>query len=207
MAPGAGDAPPSGVTTDDPLVWIDCEVKFSRLVLIWGHEACSQTCGKGAATLPATYQEGYHAVIHCPASRLDQMDEWCTQTHGNSGLTAAVLASSTTPEQAAEGLYNYITRFIPEKRKALLAGNSVHADRAFLRREPYAKVIDHLHYRILDISAIKEAGRRWCSREIMAQAPVKKGRHLARDDILESIEEARPLIMSLNSSTVVNGPI
>jgi oligoribonuclease len=135
--------------------------------------------------------EGYHAIIHCPKSRLDQMDEWCTQTHGSSGLTAAVLASSTTPEQAAEGLYSYITRFIPEKRKALLAGNSVHADRAFLRKEPYSKVIDHLHYRILDISAIKEAARRWSPRELMAQAPKKKGRHLARDDILESIEEAR----------------
>lgn len=136
-------------------------------------------------------QEGYHAVIHLPAARLDQMDEWCTRTHVNSGLTGAVLASTTTPEEAADGLYDYIKKFIPEKRKALLAGNSVHADRAFLRKRPYDKVIDHLHYRILDISAIKEAGKRWCPREVMDQAPAKKGRHLARDDILESIEEAK----------------
>lgn len=134
--------------------------------------------------------EGFHAVIHWPASRLDQMDEWCTNTHGKSGLTAAVIASDTTPAQAAEGLYRYITKFIPKPRTALLAGNSVHADRAFLRQEPYDKVMEHLHYRILDVSSIKEAARRW-SPQLLSRAPAKKGSHKARDDILESIEEAR----------------
>lgn len=135
--------------------------------------------------------QGYHAVIHWPEARLNRMDAWCTRTHGESGLTAAVLASSTTPEQAADGLFRYVTNFIPEKRVALLAGNSVHADRAFLRLAPYDKVMDHLHYRILDISSIKEAARRWCPRQVIAQAPEKKARHLAKDDILESIEEAK----------------
>lgn len=136
-------------------------------------------------------ETGYHAVVHFPASRLELMDEWCTRTHGDSGLTAAVLASPTTPEEAADGLYRYIAKFVPERRKALLAGNSVHADRAFLRKGPYAKVIDHLHYRLLDVSAIKEAGRRWAPRNVINGVPSKKGRHKARDDILESIEEAR----------------
>ncbi|KAK2591141.1 Phosphatidylinositol 3,4,5-trisphosphate-dependent Rac exchanger 2 protein [Conoideocrella luteorostrata] len=180
-------APQSGAT-DDPLVWIDCEMTglnpdTEEIIEIF----CILTTGN----LQILDQEGYHAVVHSPASRLNQMDEWCTRTHANSGLTAAVLASTTTPEQAADGLYKYITKFIPEKRKALLAGNSVHADRAFLRKEPYARVIEHLHHRILDVSAIKEAGMRWCPREVMYRRPVKKGRHLARDDILESIEEAR----------------
>jgi oligoribonuclease len=66
-----------------------------------------------------------------------------------------------TPEEAATGLLAYIQKHVPEKRVALLAGNSVHADRAFLRKEPYKKVLDHLHYRILDVSSIKEAARRW----------------------------------------------
>lgn len=136
-------------------------------------------------------EEGFHAVIHFPKERMDQMDEWCTKTHAATGLTAAVLASTTTPEEAADGLYAYITRFIPERKRALLAGNSVHADRMFLRLQPYTKVIKHLHHRILDVSAIKEAARRWCSEDIIRKVPTKKARHKARDDILESIEEAK----------------
>ena len=136
-------------------------------------------------------EEGYHAVVHWPQSRLDRMDEWCTTTHGNSGLTEAVLASTTSPEDAAAGLYDYVTKFAPQARRALLAGNSVHADRAFLRKKPYDKVMDHLHYRILDVSSIKEATRRWCPPRVIANAPRKKGSHKARDDILESIDEAR----------------
>lgn len=135
--------------------------------------------------------EGFHAVVHWPASRLDRMDAWCTATHARSGLTAAVLASTTTPARAADALYRYVTGLVPEPRRALLAGNSVHADRAFLRRGPYAAVVDHLHYRLLDVSAIKEAARRWSPPRLLDAAPRKKGRHLARDDILESIAEAR----------------
>ena len=143
------------------------------------------------ADLQVIDPKGFHAVIHWPAVRLDQMDAWCTDTHGKSGLTAAVHASTTTPEQAADGLFQYVTKYIPEQRKALLAGNSIHADRAFLRKGPYAKVMDHLHYRLLDVSTIKEAARRWCPESVMAQVPAKKARHLAKDDILESIEEAK----------------
>lgn len=136
-------------------------------------------------------EEGFHAIIHLPKSRLDQMDDWCTMTHRDSGLTAAVLASTTTPQQAADALYEYVTRFIPQRKQGLLAGNSVHCDRAFLRREPYGKVMKHLHHRILDVSTIKEAARRWSARRIVNKVPSKKGTHKARDDILESIEEAR----------------
>lgn len=80
---------------------------------------------------------------------------------GESGLTSAVINSTVTPQQAADGLLAYIQKYVPKKRVALLAGNSVHADRAFLYKEPYKKVLDHLHYRILDVSSIKEAARRW----------------------------------------------
>lgn len=73
----------------------------------------------------------------------------------------------------------------------MLAGNTVHADKAFLVQEPYRKVIRHLHHRILDVSAIKEAARRWAPVEILKASPQKKGKHEAKADILESIEEAR----------------
>jgi oligoribonuclease len=64
-------------------------------------------------------------------------------------------------------------------------------DKMFLMQAPWTDVIDHLHYRVLDVSAIKEAAKRWCAAEVVAGVPGKKGGHRARDDILESIEEAR----------------
>jgi oligoribonuclease len=136
-------------------------------------------------------EEGYHAIVHLPKERMDQMDAWCTRTHGESGLTQAVIDSTTTPQQAADGLHDYITKFIPEKRKGILAGNSIHADRTFLRKAPYSKALDHLHYRLLDVTTIKEAARRWASVAVIKKVPNKKGAHKARDDILESIEEAK----------------
>lgn len=135
-------------------------------------------------------QSGWGTVVHQPKERMDAMDEWCTRVHGDSGLTAAVLGSTVSPEQAADGLLAYVTKWAPKARTALLAGNSVHADLGFLRKKPYDRVVDHLHYRILDVSSIKEATRSWRP-DLASGAPVKKGLHKARDDILESIEEAR----------------
>ena len=80
---------------------------------------------------------------------------------------------------------------MPEPKRALLAGNSVHFDKAFLRKEPYAKVIDHLSYRILDVTAIKEAAKRWCDEDLLQRLPAKEGLHRAKEDILDSIAEAR----------------
>lgn len=134
---------------------------------------------------------GFEAVIHHPKPVLDNMSPWCIDTHGRSGLSTAVLQSTTTPVAAASDLLRYIQRHVPERRTALLAGNSVHADKAFLAHEPYAPVLDWLHYRILDVSAIKEAARRWASGEFLERVPPKKEVHLAREDVLESIEEMR----------------
>lgn len=140
--------------------------------------------------LELAHDEGWGTVVHQPKERMDQMDEWCTRVHGASGLTAAVIASNVTAESAAEDLLGYIQKHVPERKVALLAGNSVHMDRAFLSREPYRKVVDHLHHRILDVSSLKEATRRWRP-DVMARAPAKLERHEAKQDILESIEEAR----------------
>ncbi|KAI9776773.1 MAG: hypothetical protein M1835_005435 [Candelina submexicana] len=135
--------------------------------------------------------DGWGAIIHHEKVKLDAMDEWCTRTHASSGLSAAVLDSKTTPDEAAASLLKYIQKYVPEPRKALLAGNSVHADKAFLSKAPYDKVLGYLHYRILDVSSMKEAARRWAPEDILKQIPVKKELHEAKQDIIESIEEAR----------------
>ncbi len=72
-----------------------------------------------------------------------------------------------------------------------MAGNTVHADKAFLRKEPYNKVHDHFSHRILDVSSLKEAARRWSSLNVLLGVPKKKLLHTAKSDILESIAEAK----------------
>ncbi|KAK3299129.1 ribonuclease H-like domain-containing protein [Chaetomium fimeti] len=175
------------VQPDDPLVWIDCEMtgldpENDAIIEIY----CIVTNGQ----LELLDESGWGTVVHQTSERMGRMDEWCTRVHGESGLTAAVVKSTVTPQQAADGLLAYIQEYIPERSIALLAGNSVHADQAFLRKSPYNKILDHLHYRILDVSSIKEAARRWCPQTASA-VPRKKGLHKAKDDILESIKEAK----------------
>ena len=134
---------------------------------------------------------GFEAIVKHDRSTLDRMDDWCTATHGRTGLTEACLNSTTTAEEAAQGLLTYIRRYVPEEREALLAGNSVHADKDFLSKSPYDIVIRHLHYRILDVSSIKEAALRWAPEEILKRVPQKRNLHQAREDIQDSIEEAK----------------
>ncbi|KAI8230203.1 Oligoribonuclease [Colletotrichum sp. SAR 10_86] len=181
-------APKMQSASDGPLVWIDCEMTGldpdkEEIIEIF----CIITTGN----LEIVDPEGWGCVVHQSEERMAQMDDWCTKTHGNSGLTAAVIKSTTTPEQAADELLAYVKRHVPEKRTALLAGNSVHADRSFLVKEPYRKVMDHLHYRILDVSSIKEAAKRWAPTQVLDNVPVKQGLHQAKEDILESIAEAK----------------
>lgn len=143
------------------------------------------------ASLNLLDEEGYEAIIHHSKEQLGRMGEWCTSHHGQSGLTKACLNSTTTAEEAAEGLLAYIKKYVPERRTGLLSGNSVHADKSFLVLPPYKIVTDHLHYRILDVSSIKEAARRWAPKDVLKKIPRKQMLHEARADILESIEEAR----------------
>lgn len=151
----------------------------------------SISCFITNAQLELLDDQGFDAIIHHDKSTLDQMNEWCINTHGESGLTAATIASSTTPEAAANDLLDYIKKHINEPRRSLLAGNSVHCDKEFLKKPPYNRVLEYLGYRILDVSSIKEAARRWAPEEILIKTPKKKGLHQAREDILESIEEAK----------------
>ncbi|KAI4154994.1 MAG: hypothetical protein LQ340_001283 [Diploschistes diacapsis] len=151
----------------------------------------SVCCFVTDANLNLYDQTGFEAVIHHDQATLDRMNDWCTATHGKNGLTEACLNSATSAEEAATGLLAYIQRYVPEERKALLAGNSVHADKDFLSRRPYDAVIRHLHYRILDVSSLKEAALRWAPDQQLELMPKKKNLHQARDDILESIQEAK----------------
>ncbi len=157
--------------SDDTILSISCFITSAQLVLL--------------------DSQGWHATIHHSKETLDSMTPWCVKTHSDSGLVAACTASTTTPQQAADGLLAYVKHHVPEARTALLSGNSVHCDKEFLKQEPYRPVVEYLHYRILDVSSIKEAARRWAPEWQLEQVPFKKGLHTAREDILESIEEAK----------------
>ncbi|KAL8726687.1 MAG: hypothetical protein Q9166_006555 [cf. Caloplaca sp. 2 TL-2023] len=154
-------------------------------------EIISLCCFVTDAQLGLLDDKGWEAVVHLDKSRLDAMDDWCKATHGKSGLTEASVASTTTAEEAAQGLLAYIEKYVPRSRIGLLAGNTVHADKAFLRKPPFDIVTRYLHYRILDVSSINEAARRWAPLGALDQAPQKQGLHQAREDILESIAEAK----------------
>ncbi|KAL9135626.1 MAG: hypothetical protein Q9175_003188 [Cornicularia normoerica] len=174
--------------SNDPLVFIDCEMTGLDPEK---ETIMSMACFITDAQLKLQDEQGWESVIHHDKSTLDRMDPWCTKTHEASGLTAACIASTTTNEQAAEGLLEYVKKYVPGGRKGLLAGNSVHCDKAFLSKPPYNRITDYLSYRILDVSSLKEAARRWAPDEVLLGVPSKKLLHQAREDILESIEEAR----------------
>jgi oligoribonuclease len=136
-------------------------------------------------------EAGFEIVVHQDEELMNKMDAWCTKTHARTGLTERVLKSDVSPDAAAKALLEYVTKLVPERGAAILAGNSVSYDQSFLRKGPYAKLLDHLHHRIFDVSSIKEAVRRWSTKQVLEAAPRKTGSHEARQDILESIEEAR----------------
>lgn len=148
---------------------------------------------------------GFNAVIQHSQSQLSSMSDWCIRTHGASGLTQACLQSTMTAEAAAHALLEYIKYYIPSPNRALLAGNSIHADRAFLAIPPWNIVLEHLHYRLFDVSAMKEMVRRWADDGVLSMAPRKMLKHEAREDVLESIQEAsfyKILIESMGVSGV-----
>lgn len=129
---------------------------------------------------------GIDLLITPPAEALEGMNDFVRQMHTSSGLLDE-LPSGTTMEDAQQQVLNYIRRFVPTPKKALLAGNSVGTDKMFLEAN-MPLVIDHLHYRLVDVSSIKELAKRWY-RKAFEEAPVKHGGHRALADILESIQE------------------
>ncbi|MDP6538221.1 MAG: oligoribonuclease [Planctomycetota bacterium] len=132
--------------------------------------------------------EGPELVIHQPDSVLEAMDSWNRTHHGESGLTSRVRESTIDEAEAERLTLAFLAEHCPPQT-APLAGNSVWQDRRFLVE--YMPALDaHLHYRIVDVSSVKELVRRWRP-EVQAEAPRKVGAHRALEDIRESLAELR----------------
>jgi len=130
--------------------------------------------------------QGPELAIHQEDEILEAMDSWCVKHHGESGLTRRVQESKVTMQQAAAETLAFMAQHVP-KGQSPLCGNSIHQDRRFLRK--YMPSVDaYLHYRILDVSTIKELQRRWYTE---FHLPKKKTAHLALSDIQDSIEELK----------------
>ncbi len=133
--------------------------------------------------------EGPELVIHQSESVLAGMDAWNTEHHGASGLTARVRESTVDEARAEAETLAFLQSCGVAPRVAPLAGNTIHQDRLFL--STYMPALEqHLHYRNVDVSTVKELVRRWMP-EVYAERPKKKSTHRALDDIKESIEELR----------------
>ena len=142
-------------------------------------------------TLELLDSEGFEVVIHHDREQLEHMSDWCKVQHGRSGLTEVAHNSTTTAYQAADSLLTYIKKMVPEPGVALLAGNSIHADRVFLNEAPFTCILEHLHYRLFDVSSLKEAARRWAPLDVLEKAPTKRNMHTAMADIQDSLNEAK----------------
>ncbi|MBU2967262.1 oligoribonuclease [Amphritea sp. 2_MG-2023] len=129
--------------------------------------------------------EGPNLVIHQSNALLDGMDEWCTNQHGKSGLTQKVRDSQISERQAELDTIAFINQYV-DQGASPICGNSIGQDRRFLVK--YMPELESwFHYRNLDVSTIKELARRWAP-EVL-DGVVKKGSHLALDDIIDSINE------------------
>src|SRR6478609_7689405 len=132
--------------------------------------------------------QGIDIIVKPPPEAIDQMNDFVREMHAKSGLSRE-LDSGVTLEEAEERVLAYIKEHCPEGSRPPLAGNTVATDRAFLARD-MPTLETFLHYRIVDVSSIKELSRRWFPRAYF-QAPAKRGNHRALADIQESIEELR----------------
>jgi oligoribonuclease len=132
---------------------------------------------------------GPELVIHQADEILAAMDAWNTQHHGASGLTHRVRESAITDSDAEAQTIAFINAHVSAKERPVLAGNSIHQDRRFIRR--YMPLLEQrLHYRMVDVSTIKELARRWYP-QIVGKQPAKRDTHRALDDIRDSIAELR----------------
>jgi oligoribonuclease len=169
---------------NDRLVWIDCEMTgldLSRDALV--EIACIVTDGE-----LNTLDDGIDVLIKPPAQALDDMTDVVREMHTKSGLLTE-LDGGITLAEAQEQVLGYVRQHVPESRKVPLCGNSIATDRTFLARD-MPELDAFLHYRMVDVSSIKELARRWYPRTYFA-SPEKHGGHRALADIRESIRELR----------------
>jgi len=171
-------------TANDRIVWIDCEMTGLDLTA----DALVEVAAVVTDSELNVLGDGVDVIVKPPAEALAQMNEFVTTMHTTSGLITE-LDGGLTLAEAEQRVLAYIKEWVPEAGKAPLAGNSVGTDKMFLDRD-MKDLVGHLHYRIVDVSSLKELARRWYPR-VYFSAPKKNGGHRALADILESIDELR----------------
>ncbi|MEY4348130.1 MAG: hypothetical protein RIS43_549 [Actinomycetota bacterium] len=166
----------------DKLVWIDLEMtglELDRHVIV--EIACQVTDGE-----LNPLDEGVSYVVRATEHELAQMDDFVINMHTVSGLLPEI-SQGISVEDAEQLVLAYIKKHVTESKKAPLAGSSIYVDRGFLSK--YMPTLDsYLHYRLVDVSSIKEIARRWYPRAYFA-SPQKVGNHRALADIADSIRE------------------
>jgi len=167
----------------DRLVWIDCEMTGLDL----GKEALIEIAALVTDAELNVLGDGVDIVIHADDAALAAMPDVVRDMHARSGLTEEVRRSTITLEQAQRQVLDYVREHVPDANSAPLAGNSIATDRGFISRDMPA-LDAHLHYRMVDVSSIKELVRRWYPRIYYAK-PEKGLAHRALADIKESIGE------------------
>ena len=184
VAAGASPAPKTGQTHGKTtrIVWIDCEMTgldFEKDTLV--EIACVVT---ESDLTPV--DQGVSVVIKPDDAPFEAMDEFVVNMHTNSGLITEI-PQGTTLAAAQQVILDYVQLHIPDSGKAPLAGSSVYVDRIFLARE-MPELDDYLHYRLIDVSSLKELAKRWYPKAYYG-SPEKTGNHRALGDILDSIAE------------------
>lgn len=165
-------------------MWIDCEMTGLDLE----RDALIEVAVLITDAELNILDEGLDVLIAPPEGALEQMGDFVRQMHTTSGLLEE-LPDGLSMAEATRQVMEHIRRYVPEPGKAQLGGNSVGMDKTFLARD-MPELIEHLHYRIIDVSTIKELARRWYPRAYY-QAPAKTGNHRALGDIRDSIQELR----------------
>jgi oligoribonuclease len=170
---------------NEPLVWIDCEMT--------GLDPQVDVLVEVAVVVTDSelnlLDDGLDILIATDPAKLEGMEDVVREMHTASGLLEALATATTTLEDAEQQVLDYVQRFVPDRRKAPLCGNSIATDRTFITRY-MPRLDDHLHYRMIDVSSIKELARRWYARAYF-NAPAKNGGHRALADIVDSITELR----------------
>ena len=174
---------PHQESKNDRIVWIDCEMT--------GLETSSDALVEIAALVTDSelnvLGEGVDIVIHAPDAKLDEMLPVVRDMHASSGLTEEIRRSTVTLAEAEKAVLEYIREWVPVSGFAPLAGNSIGTDRGFIARD-MPELNGYLHYRMIDVSSIKELCKRWYPRIYFGQ-PDKGMSHRALADIKESIRE------------------
>ena len=169
----------------DRLVWVDCEMTGLDL----RRDALIEIAVLVTDSDLRILDEGIDLVIAAPPGLLDDMQPVVREMHGASGLTDLVRTSTTTVADAERQVIEHLRKHVPDARTVPLCGNSIATDRAFLARD-MPELDAFLHYRMVDVSSIKELCRRWYPRVYFSQ-PQKGLAHRALADIRESIRELR----------------